>query len=110
MTTKNESATESAVDRYVQERMRADHIPGLALAVVRGGEVILQRGYGFANLEYCVPVTADSVFEICSISKQFAVAAATLLIESGILGVDLCTASTARDLCQWFASCYPQPR
>ena len=88
MTTTNERMADNAVDRYVQERMRADHIPGLALTVIRGVEVILQRGYGFANLECRAPVTADSVFEICSISKQFTVAAAMLLVEAGVLGVD----------------------
>lgn len=88
MTTTNERVGDSAVDQYVEEQMRTDHIPGLALAIVRGGEVILQRGYGFANLEYRSPVTADSVFEICSISKQFAVAATMLLVEAGELNVD----------------------
>jgi CubicO group peptidase (beta-lactamase class C family) len=78
----------STLDQYVQERMYAEHIPGLAIAIVRGAEIILQRGYGFANLEYRSPVTADSVFEICSISKQFTVAAAMLLIEAGLLEVD----------------------
>jgi D-alanyl-D-alanine carboxypeptidase len=81
------TTNESAVDRYVQERMHDDHIPGLALAIVRVGNVVMQRGYGFANLEYRAPVTADSVFEICSISKQFTVAATMLLVETGTLNL-----------------------
>jgi D-alanyl-D-alanine carboxypeptidase len=88
MTIRNEKMDEIIVNRYVKEQMRADHIPGLALAIVWGGEVILQRGYGFANIEYSSPVTTDSVFEICSISKQFTVAATMLLVEADVLRLD----------------------
>lgn len=98
LTTTNERVDDSAVDQYVEEQMRTDHIPGLALAIVRRGEVILQRGYGFANLEHRSPVTADSVFEICSISKQFTVAATMLLVEAGVLGVDHTVHSYLPDL------------
>ncbi|MCY7346585.1 MAG: beta-lactamase family protein, partial [Pyrinomonadaceae bacterium] len=45
------------VDAYVREKMSARHIPGLSLAVVRDGKVILAKGYGMANLELSVSAT-----------------------------------------------------
>jgi CubicO group peptidase (beta-lactamase class C family) len=45
--------------------------PGLALAVVRDGRVVLRRGYGLADVEHRVPITPSTVFDIASLSKQF---------------------------------------
>ena len=44
------SAHADAVDDYVLERMRKEHIPGLSLAVIRGGKIIKEKGYGFADV------------------------------------------------------------
>ena len=71
------------VDDYVREQMRLRHIPGLALAVVREGRVIKESGYGLASLEFEVPVTPSTVFEIGSISKQITAAAIMMLVEEG---------------------------
>jgi hypothetical protein len=40
-----------AVDDYIAVQMRKPHIPGLSLAIVRSGQVVKAKGYGFANLE-----------------------------------------------------------
>lgn len=61
---------------------------GGAVAVMRGGEVVFARGYGFANLETGTPVTPDTVFRIGSLTKQFTAAAMLLLQEDGKLAVD----------------------
>ena len=45
--------------------------PGLAIAV-RAGKVVLKRGYGYANLEHRIPITPATVFDVASVSKQFA--------------------------------------
>jgi CubicO group peptidase (beta-lactamase class C family) len=60
-----------AVDEYVTAEMARRHIPGVALAVVRGGKVIKAQGYGRADLEHEIPVTPETVFKIGSVSKQF---------------------------------------
>ncbi|MTB51738.1 serine hydrolase [Lewinella sp. W8] len=62
--------------------------PGAAVAVVRDGEIIFQRGYGMANLEYDIPNTPATVFHIASVSKQFTVFAVLLLEEAGALSLD----------------------
>ena len=62
--------------------------PGCALGVFSGGEAVLLRGYGLANLEHQVPVGPDTVFNIGSVSKQFTAMSAILLAEQGRLSLD----------------------
>lgn len=62
--------------------------PGCALGVIRNGEFIYRRGYGMADLEHGIPLTADSVFYIASMSKQFTAASVALLIQQGKLSQD----------------------
>jgi CubicO group peptidase (beta-lactamase class C family) len=57
--------------------------PGLAVAVVRNGQVVLRKGYGLANLEHRVPITPSTVFDVASVSKQFAGLAVAMLAEQG---------------------------
>lgn len=59
--------------------------PGGAVLVARGGEVLLRAAWGLADLERAVPLTADSVFDIGSTSKQFTAACVLLLEQDGAL-------------------------
>ncbi|RYU93175.1 serine hydrolase domain-containing protein [Emticicia agri] len=59
--------------------------PGCAVGIIKNGVLVFKKGYGMANLEYDIPNTPTSVFDIASVSKQFAgYAIATLLIEKKI--------------------------
>ena len=58
------------------------------MLVVQDSEVILSRGYGMANLEHAVPITPSTVFDIASVSKQFAGMAISMLIERGDISLD----------------------
>ena len=53
--------------------------PGAAIAVIEKGELILEKGYGLANLEYDISVTPDTIFHVGSVSKQFTAMAIVLL-------------------------------
>lgn len=57
--------------------------PGCAVAVIHKGKVIHNKGYGLANLEYDIPITSKSIFDIASVSKQFAGLAISMLIQAG---------------------------
>jgi CubicO group peptidase (beta-lactamase class C family) len=81
-------ATLEKIDRFVSTEMSRQHIPGMAVAVVKNGEVMLAKGYGLANLEHEVPATAHSIFQSGSVSKQFTAAAIMLLEEQGKLHLD----------------------
>ena len=58
-------------------------VPGSAVLVVKDGEVLLNRGYGLASLEYRIPIRPTTVFDIASVSKQFVGFAISTLIEQG---------------------------
>jgi D-alanyl-D-alanine carboxypeptidase len=76
------------IDDYVRAEMAKQHIPGLALAVVKDGSVVRTKGYGLANIELNVAAQPDTVFKIGSISKQFIAAGIMLLVQDGKLNVD----------------------
>jgi D-alanyl-D-alanine carboxypeptidase len=57
--------------------------PGATVLVERGGQVLLRKGYGLAQLELEVPNRPETVFEIGSITKQFTAAAVLMLVEEG---------------------------
>src|SRR4030095_2932481 len=76
------------VDDYIKQAMQKRRIPGLALAVVRDGQVIKAQGYGVANLETETPVTPETVFELASITKQFTATAIMILVEEGKVNLD----------------------
>ena len=68
--------------------MEKQHVPGLAVAVVRDGEIVLAKGYGLANVELQVPVTTNTVFQGGSIGKQFTATAVMMLVEEGKVALD----------------------
>jgi CubicO group peptidase (beta-lactamase class C family) len=64
----------------------ADHrAVGLAVAVARGDQLLVAKGYGVADVAHATPVTADTVFRIGSVTKQFTAVAILQLVERGEL-------------------------
>lgn len=62
--------------------------PGAALAVIKDGAIIYERGYGMAKLEDGIVMTPDKVFDLGSVSKQFTAACVAILIREGKIGLD----------------------
>jgi len=62
------------LDDIVRAEMKRQHIPGVAVAVVSKGRVVMEAGYGFANIEHHVPVTPETIFQSASVGKQFTAA------------------------------------
>jgi CubicO group peptidase (beta-lactamase class C family) len=77
-----------AVDDYIRGEMAKQHIPGLALLVSLGGQVIRAQGYGLANVELQVPVKPETIFQSGSVGKQFTATAVMMLVEEGKIGLD----------------------
>jgi CubicO group peptidase (beta-lactamase class C family) len=69
------------------ERVR-QHVPGVAVAVVRGGNVLLAEGFGEADVEHHVPVGPQTIFQSGSVGKQFTAVALMLQVEDGKLALD----------------------
>ena len=86
--TANNSLVKMTIDRFVSGEMSRQKTPGMAIAVVKNGEAVVAKGYGFANLEHQVPVTTHSIFQSGSVGKQFTAAAIVHLEEHGKLRLD----------------------
>src|SRR5687767_13030713 len=76
------------VDSLIAAEMKARRIPGVAIAVIDNGKVVLKKAYGTANLETETPLRTDAVFELASITKQFTAAAIMLLVREGKVKLD----------------------
>src|SRR5204862_5849098 len=82
-----QDATSTKVDDYVKAEMQRQNIPGLSLAVIKDGQIILAKGYGFANVEHQVPVKPETIFQSGSMGKQFTATAVMMLVEAGKLSL-----------------------
>jgi CubicO group peptidase (beta-lactamase class C family) len=68
---------------YVEQAMASWQIPGVALAVVQGDEVLHLRGYGFRDVEGQKPMTPDTRCAIASMTKAFTSMGVALLVDDG---------------------------
>lgn len=68
--------------------MREANLPGLQVAVARGGQILWSEGFGTANLESAEPVTTLAKFRIGSLAKPLTAAAAVKLQQDGRLDLD----------------------
>ena len=71
----------SDLDSLVEEAMEQWRVPGLAIAVLHGNEVIKLQAYGTRDIENRLPVTTDTQFMICSLTKSFTAAGLGLLVD-----------------------------
>jgi D-alanyl-D-alanine carboxypeptidase len=78
----------AAIDGYVAAQLQSRAIVGASLAIVRDGELVLERTYGEASARTHAPVGPDTAFAIGSISKQFVCVAALMLEQDGKLSLD----------------------
>jgi len=75
---------EAAISKF----MAANSIPGLSAAVVENGEYAWSGGFGMADMENSVPVTARTLFRLGSVSKPLTAVAAMRLWEQGKVDLD----------------------
>jgi len=61
---------------------------GVAVGIVQDGKLIFEKGYGTANLEYDIPITSKTIFNIGSVSKQFTTFSIYLLEKQGKISLD----------------------
>ena len=86
-TSNNSASLSKEIDTYLQAHLNNNHFMGSVL-VSRGGEVLLSKGYGMANLEHNVPNTPLTKFRLASVTKQFTAAAILKLQEQNLLDVN----------------------
>ena len=80
---------EAGVSGLFAEKSVDNTTPGCSVGVIEGGQWVLLKSFGLANLEHNIPITSESIFRTGSVSKQFTAAAIALLAEEGKLDLDV---------------------
>ena len=73
---------------HINESLAYWKVPGIAIAIVKDGEVVLAEGYGYKDLENKKQMTADTVLPIGSATKSFTSMAAGILVDEQKLDWD----------------------
>jgi CubicO group peptidase (beta-lactamase class C family) len=76
------------LESFILSKMSSTRIPGLSIAVVKGGEVVYARGFGFRDVERGLAATPRTVYGIGSVTKSFTAIAVLKLVEEGRLSLD----------------------
>ena len=79
---------QAVADSLVAAALGGTQASGMAIAVIRGADTIVMKGYGHADLENDVPATPRTVFRIGSLTKQFTAAAVMQLVDQGRVSLD----------------------
>ena len=76
------------LDAYVARDMKVFDVPGIAIAIVKDGKVVLVKGYGVKKLGDPAPVDENTLFGIGSNTKAFTSAALASLVDAGKISWD----------------------
>jgi CubicO group peptidase (beta-lactamase class C family) len=76
------------LDDYIQRAMKTFDVPGVAVAIVKDGQVVLAKGYGVSKLGESASVDAHTLFGIGSNTKAFTAASLGILVDEGKLTWD----------------------
>ena len=78
----------TSVDDYITDEMLSENAPGMATLIVKDGEIVWLKSYGWADIQNAKPVTDTTVFLLASISKVFTGTALMHLFENGEIDLD----------------------
>jgi CubicO group peptidase (beta-lactamase class C family) len=87
--TTHKAATVGQLEKDIPEHMKKAGVPGLSIALIRGGKTAWVHGFGIKEEKSGQPVTVDTVFEAASLSKPVFTYGVLKLVEQGKLGLDV---------------------
>jgi CubicO group peptidase (beta-lactamase class C family) len=73
---------------WIEAQLAYEQLPGISAAIVHDQELVWSRGFGHADLEGAVPVSPETIYSICSVSKLFTSIAVMQLRDAGKLSLD----------------------
>lgn len=76
------------LDEFVNKTLKDWNVPGVGIAIVKNGKVILAKGYGYRDVEGQLPVTENTLFAIGSCTKAFTAMDNCILVSQGNLNLD----------------------
>lgn len=84
----NATSVSNRIDKIMKTRYE-NNTPGAGIMILKGDSIIMEEYYGLADLTTNEPITAQTRFNIASVSKQFTVVGALRLIEQGKISLDM---------------------
>lgn len=75
--------TSAQIDELAEKSLKEFNVAGIAIAVVKDGKVIHEKGYGVRSVDTKLPVNENTNFQIASNSKAFTTAALSILVDEG---------------------------
>lgn len=76
------------IDTVVNKHIAASHIPGASALIIKNGEVVYQKAFGYADVEKKIQMKTDAIFRIASQSKAITSLAVMILWERGKFQLD----------------------
>jgi len=75
-------------EKYMEAAMKDWKVQGCAVAIVKNGKIIYEKGFGYRDVKNQLPVTPNTLFAIGSCSKAFTSASVCLMIDEGKIDFD----------------------
>jgi CubicO group peptidase (beta-lactamase class C family) len=72
----------------IQQTLKKESIPSIAVAVAKDGKILWEEGFGLANREQKIAATAETPYSIASITKPITATALMVLVEQGKVKLD----------------------
>src|SRR5450830_1930311 len=79
----NAAAVTATLGDEVNRALKAFNVPGMAIAIVKDGKVVVAQGFGVRKLGEATPVDGKTLFEVASNSKAFTAATLAMLVDEG---------------------------
>lgn len=73
---------------YIEEARQLFEVPGIAVGIIKDGQVIMNEGFGFRNMKAGTPATEQTIFGIASCSKAFTAACMAMVVEDSLVQWD----------------------
>lgn len=86
------------INVYIKHVQKRHEIPGVALAILKKGQLVYQKNFGYASLEHESPIIDESIFRVYSLTKPIVSVAIFQLIEQKKISLDDPVSSYLKDL------------
>ncbi len=83
-----ESKSWDKLDKLVNKHLAEKHIPAISIGVVKNGEVIFLKGYGFADLDNQIPADDETIYQLGSVTKTITGHVLANLVKEGEMSLD----------------------
>jgi len=78
----------TTLEHFIHKELESGEVPGIGISIIIDGDILLSRGFGYADIENQVPFTDSTIMNIASISKTFIGVSMMHAVEKGLLNLD----------------------